>query len=430
MSERTAVAVVGGGITGLALGYHLARNDVPHLLFEATGRPGGVVRSARVDGHLLEWGPQRTRLTAGVAELIEELDLGDRLITAPPGLPLFVYRTGKLRRVPFSAISFLGSDLVPLRARLRAMMEPLTGAARAEESVATYFTRKLGRSVYENLAGPLYGGLYASDPADMVVGLSLGAVLQEFGVGRSLVLSFLRRGGAIDPPVACSFRDGMSTLTDALHRAVGEAVRLESPVHAVRAVGGGWEVEWEGGRVLAEQVVVTAPAPVAARLLAGDLPAAAVLGELRYNPLAIVHLLADTPLRGLGYQVGLGERLATRGVTFNDSLFGRTGVYTAYLGGARDPELVRRSNADLASLAIAEFREVTGYAARALAVERERMPAWDRTWTALSRVTLPPGLHLAANWQSRPGIPGRLAQAKRFATAMAAGAPAIPPTAR
>jgi protoporphyrinogen/coproporphyrinogen III oxidase len=147
--------------------------------------------------------------------------------------------------------------------------------------------------------------------------------------------------------------------------------------------------------------------------VAGD--ASRRIAELRYNPLAVVHLRADTGLRGLGYQVSLAETLRTRGVTFNDSLFGRTGVHTAYLGGARYPAVVQRSDADVAEIAVREFRVVTGRDADALAVSREWMPAWDRSWRAVEGLSLPRGLHLAANWESRPGIPGRLAQAERLA---------------
>ncbi len=416
MTERTFVAIVGGGITGLTLANHLRRAAIPHTLLEATDRVGGVIRSGYVEDSLLEWGPQRTRLTAGLRDLLDELHITGQLVTAPPALPLFVYSRNKLRKVPFSAGDFVLSDIVPFRSKLRVLVEPLTRGADPDEAVATYFTRKLGRRLYENMVGPLYGGLYASDPADMVVRLSLGHVLAEFGVGRSLLLPLLRRGGTIDPPAACSFVEGMETLPLALHALNAQNVRVEAPVRTIRRHPQGWEVEGIGGTLLADRVVVTVPAPAAARLLAPALgPAADKLATLKYNPLVIVHLYAETNLVGLGYQVSLAERMATRGVTFNDSLFGRPGVYTAYLGGAKAPEVTEWSEEALAAAAVREFRMVTGFDARPLYVARESMPAWDGSWEALDRMSLPPGIHLAANWESRPGIPGRISQAKRLA---------------
>jgi oxygen-dependent protoporphyrinogen oxidase len=414
------IAIIGGGITGLTLAHHLSRRGVPYTVFEASERPGGVIRSARVGGHLLEWGPQRARLSAAFRALVEEVGLAGELLLAPRGLPLYVYRRGRLRPVPFSPGGFLRTDLLSRAAKLRLLLEPFSGRAREQESVADYLRRKLGREAYQELAGPLYGGLYASDPDEMLMGLSLGPLLRELGVGRSLLLPLLRRGGKISPPAACSFREGLQALPDALYHAHREQLRLSAPVERVLGAGTGFLLEVAGDAMHASAVVVTAPAPAAARLLAEIAPeASAAVATLRYNPLGIVHLHARTELSGLGYQTSLAETLYTRGVTFNDSLFARTGVYTAFLGGARAPEVVSWSDDRIGETAAREFRAVTGYEAEVLSVSRQQMPAWDRSWAALRGISLPPGIHLAASWESRPGIPGRLAQAERLAERLA-----------
>jgi protoporphyrinogen/coproporphyrinogen III oxidase len=419
------IVVVGGGITGLALGRELAARGAEVQVLEARSEPGGVIRSGRVEGHLLEWGPQRTRLTAELRALVGALGLESEVLTPPPGLELFVYRDGRLRPVPFTMAGMACTDLLSWRGKARLLAEPFTAGADPDETVARYLTRKLGREAYLHLVGPLYGGLYGSDPADMVMRLSLGEVLDHFGVGRSLLVHLLRKGGRIDPPEACSFRDGMQTLPHALAHELGDRLRLDTPVRALHRRGEGWDVVTDRGTRAAEHVVLTVPAPVTARLLEGEAPGVSKrISNLTYNPLAVVHLHAETTLQGLGFQVSLAEQMALRGVTFNDSLFGRTGVYTAYLGGARHPDLVRRDDEALRRLAVEQFRRTTGFDARPLAVEREAMPAWDRSWGALRGLALPTGLHLATNWTGRPGIPGRLADAKRLATRLAARAPA------
>jgi oxygen-dependent protoporphyrinogen oxidase len=419
------IAIVGGGISGLALARELDRREVDFVLLEAERRVGGVIRSGRVEGHLLDWGPQRARLTRPLAELVDEIGLSDQLVTAPTGLDLFVYRSGRLRRVPFGVAAFLTSDVVGPLAKLRAALEPLTAGPDPDESVARYFTRKLGRDVYETLAGPLYGGLYGSDPADMRVGLSLQHALAELGVGRSLVMRLLRGGGKVRPPPACSFREGMQALPSALAHRLGERVRMEVSALALhrRAEGGGaggWLVETTDGGVEADHVVLAVPGGVAARRLDPIAPdAARRIAGLRYNPLGVVHLHAHTRLHGMGFQVSFAESLALRGVTYNDSLFGRTGVYTAYLGGGARPEVVELDDDALSRLAVDEFRACTGYDSRPLAVAREAMPAWDLTWSSLAGLTLPTGIHVTANWESRPGLPGRFARARTLAEALA-----------
>ena len=410
------IVVVGGGITGLTVGWELARLGRELVVLESSTRPGGVIRSGEVEGRIVDWGPQRLRLTTQVSDLVTALTL-DRELLVAPDLPLYVFARGRLRRVPFSLTGFATTDALSVSAKLRMLLEPFTGAARPDESVAEYFTRKLGREVYETLAGPLYGGLYASDPADMVVRLSLGHTLREARVGRSLGLRFLRSGGSVQAPPACSFRSGMEALPRALGRSLGAKLRLSTTVYALRRWGSGWRVETAAGTVDADAVVLTTPAPVTASLLAAAAPGtAAALRELRYNPLAVVHLNADAPVRAMGFQVALSERgRLLRGVTFNDCLFGRDGLCTSYLGGSAHPEVERMSVEQLGAAAVREFRSCTGNDARVLAVEPVRVPAWDRSWHALTRIDLPEGVHVAANWWSRPGVLGRLAEARRTA---------------
>ena len=445
-------------MSGLALGRELVRAGRECVVLEARGRPGGVVRSERADGLLVENGPQRARLTAPFAALVDELGLGESLILAPEDLDFFIHRDGALRRVPLSARGLLASDVVSWRGKLRAMLEPLTAGAREDERVAGYFSRKLGRELYQHVVGPLYGGIYGTDPEDMVVGLSLGGLLRDMGIGRSLVLARLFRRGASRPPAACSFADGMERLPGALARALGERVRLNAPVRAIEPGSGGWSVVLDGETLPAEQVVLAVPAPVASRLLREIAPDASTrIGGLRYNLLAVVHLRAETNLRGIGFQVSLAEPRALRGVTFAHCLFGgeggrpdRTGVYTAYVnpsharaagtramsdpvararttdaGAVSGPASMARGSSGsgtddaLGTLAAEEFRRCTGYAAEPVAVARPAMPAWDTSWSALRRLRLPTGLHVTANWESRPGLAGRFARARALAVELA-----------
>ncbi len=419
--SRQPVIVIGAGITGLALALELRHRDADFLVLEALDRPGGVIRSAEVDGRILDWGPQRLRSTREMTALIDALGLDEELIEAPRGLDLYVYRDGRLRTVPFSPREFLVTDLLSFRAKLRLLLEPFTAAAEPAERVSTCFRRKLGDETYEAVIAPLYGGLYGSDPADMEVGLSLGHVLRKFGVKRSFLLPLLRRGGRIDPPPACTFRDGMRALPRAMARVLGDRLRLESPVTRLDARGAGWRVHTPGGAFDAAHVVVTVPAPSAGDLLREvAAEAAEAIRFLRYNRLAVVHLDARTQLSGLGFQVAFNQPdRGLRGVTFNDSMFGRTDLYTAYLGGARSPEVAELDDSRVSELAVNEFRRCTGYDARPLSVERERMPAWDVSWSALRGLELPKGLHVAANWWSRPGVPGRLSEADEVARRIA-----------
>ena len=415
------IAVVGGGISGLAMGHALAGKGTDVVVCEASGRPGGVIGSVEVEGRVLELGPQRARLTGPFRKAVRELGLEDQLLTSGE-LPLYVWADGKLRLVPMSLGAALRTDLIGWRDRFRALKEPFTGPLRPDETAAAFFTRKFGRRVYERVIAPLYGGLYASDPAEMPARHALAATLETLGVRGSLLRAMIRGSGARGGAPACSFHGGLQVLTDALAARLGDRLRLNAPVRRLERDGAGFRLVLDDDVVACDAVVLTCPAGAAATLLRGIAPDAADrLQTLRYNPLALVHLLSDAGLHGLGHQVALAEGMATRGVTWNHAMFGRAGLYTAFLGGMKRPEVPGLPDGELEALAVAEFRAMTGHDARAIHVSRTWIPAWDRTWDALDGLHLPDGVHLCANWEARPGITGRLADAAALAARLTAG---------
>jgi len=443
-SPDTMIGIVGAGISGLSLGVFLEARGVEHEILEASDRTGGVIWSSLHDGRVLDHGPQRTRVTPPVAEMIRILGLGDRMVQVPPDIPLFVYRRGKLRQVPFRPGDLLRTDLLTARGKLRLLLEPFTGPYLRGETVGDFLTRKFGREAYEGVMGPLFGGLYGSDPGEMYVRHSLAETMGSFGVSKSIMGGFLLgRFNRTATPAATSFVDGMQEFTDAMEARVRSRLHLgtgsvglrpeeSAPAAATAAAGdvtgaagAGWIVTTEGGEERRyDQVVLTIPAEPAAGLLEAVAPeAAARLRHLRYNRLAMVHMVGDDcGLHGLGYQVGYGEGLRTRGVTWNASALGRPGVYTAFLGGARDPAMLERTDEEIGEAARTEFEAVTGCRTRVVAVTRTRVPSWDRTWEALEGLELPAGLHLCTNYESRVGIPGRLARARGLAATLAASA--------
>jgi oxygen-dependent protoporphyrinogen oxidase len=318
----------------------------------------------------------------------------------------------------------LKTDLLSWPGKARMLAEPFTRGA-GDESVEAFFVRKFGREAYDAFLGPLYGGLYASDPARMRTRHGLALTLQEFGVEGSLLLAALGRGLRARKAVpTVSFEGGLGVFPRALAAAAGDSLRLGEGVQRLEREGHGWVLgSSRGGVFRAERVVLALPASSAAVALAVAEPEAArLLGSLNYNPLAVVHLQASCDLRGFGYQVAFGEALETRGVTWNASMFGRDGVYTAYLGGMRNPRLVDQEDEWIGDLARDEFRVATGCDCRVLMVSRTAVPAWDESWDALAKLSLPESIAVCAAWSARPGIPGRLAQARALATRLKADA--------
>ena len=417
------VGVVGAGISGLAVVHELQKRGVDVIAFEAESEPGGIMRSRRVDGHLLELGPQRLRYTPRIASLIDTLDLAGSIRWGDDGQPLFVYTDGKLRVAPLSPRKAVTTDLLSMKGKLRMLAEPLASPPKAGETVDAFLRRSFGDEAASRFLGPLYSGLYGTDPRDMLVEYSLGRALKTAGIEGSILLwvcKALIQGR--NPPPICTFDNGLGQLPRALYERHRQKVSLETAVQSIEKTDTGYRLEHDSGRDRVESLVLTPPAPETASLLRGVHPqTAAALDRLRYNRITLVFLESDFTKPGIGTLVPHEEPLPVSGLTWNSSFLGRDSVFTSYLDPVRYPELRDETDDEIADTAAAAFEMITGAAATPIHVHHwdPGMPAYDTSWRALDSIDPPESVHLCTNYIERPGIPGRLKHAARIAEQIA-----------
>ncbi|MFU8868401.1 protoporphyrinogen oxidase [Natronococcus sp.] len=420
------VGVVGAGISGLALVHSLADRDVDVVGFEAREEPGGVVRSRRVGDRVLELGPQRLRLTPGLESMVDELGLRDRLEFGDDDQPIYVYHDGELKVAPLSVREALTTDLLTPTGKLRMLLEPLTGPARPDETVDDYLVRAFGTQAARRYLGPLYSGLYGTDPRDMLVEYSLGRVLEKAGIERSVLLWVARKllEGRDSPPM-CTFEDGLGELTNGLYEAHADSIHLGTPVESIRERADGYELRTADGSERVDEVVLTAPAETCAELLAPvDAELEATLRRFNYNPIGMVFLESAFDGTGIGTLVPPGSDVRISGLTWNSSFLDRDGLFTCYIDPLSYPALAEADDEELGRVGAAEFERITGAPATPIHVHRWEpgMPAYDRSWTATDDLELPDGIHLCTNFVDRPGIPGRIRTATAIADDLARGA--------
>ena len=422
VTGERSVGIVGAGITGLALTHALAERGIDSITLEAASEPGGVISTRTVDGHVLEVGPQRLRKTPGVVELADVAGVGDEFIEAREE-GLYVYAEGSLGRAPLSVEEFVTTDLLSWPGKLRMLAEPLTRPGMPQETAAELFVRKFGWEAYEKFIGPLYGGIYGSDPAAMPAAFALDGLMKREQQAGSFLQAFRQRVGQghESPPV--TFESGNQALPNGLYEHYSDRIELETPVTSIEPLeaeedsDGPYRLETPGGSYEVDHVVLTTPASVTADILADVVDGADKLDGLRYNPLALVFLRSNHDWRGKGYQVGYGEDLHTLGVSWNSRMFGRDGVQTAFFGGMHEPDIVDEPDEVLGDIARREFEQVVGAPASVIAVEPLDVgfPSWDQSWWALDSLSVPDGVTLATNYTARMGIPSRIREANEIA---------------
>jgi protoporphyrinogen/coproporphyrinogen III oxidase len=341
------IAVVGGGIAGLAAARDLLLAGHEVSLFEASDRVGGKISASPVGGIQLDEGPDSVLARVPFAvELAKELGLGDDLIPQPPGTA-YLYSRGALRRLPAGNVLGIPTDIDALAdsgivsawACSRAAEDLTAPDDRPDdlpdddESVGDLVRRRLGDEILERMVDPLLGGINAGD-ADRL-SLNAGAPQIAAAVGRhpSLIES-LRAQRAATPaptgapePVFYTLRGGLTRLVDALGAAIDSAeVRTSTTVRCIEASGDAYRIDagTPSGELAieADGVVLATPADVSARLIEDLAPsAAAELEGIDYSSvvltaLAVPESAVRRPLDASGYLIPRVEGLLLTACTW------------------------------------------------------------------------------------------------------------------
>jgi oxygen-dependent protoporphyrinogen oxidase len=273
-ASMTRIAILGGGISGLAAAYQLelARKKNPDLdwhLYEATGRLGGIVETTRLASaegdYVLEGGPDAWVTDKPWArELAIELGLERDLIPSNDATrKTYLCVDGKLQAMPDRMRMMVPEDLATLdgsplfsaeakaayAAELNRADELKASAPDADESVASFVLRHFGPEVLNKIAAPLLSGVFGGD----VETLSVRAVMAPFvamerehgSLIAALEARARERGDKPRPAVFTTLRNGMGSLIAALiARLPAERLHLNNPAFSLKRESKLWCVRY------------------------------------------------------------------------------------------------------------------------------------------------------------------------------------------
>lgn len=453
-SSTVDVLIVGAGLTGLSMAQRLARQSPGRsfLVVEAQDRVGGNITTRSGDGFLWEEGPNSFAPTPELLQLAVEVGLKDELVFADGKLPRFVYWDGRLQAIPMSPVAFWNSSLLSDRGKARLLLgaagfvPPILGAtvqARGgEETVREFFTRHLGRETMERMVDPFISGVYAGDPDALSASAAFRKMAAMQAAGGGLAAGAVRtllakRQAAKNAPPADpnlpkpksgelgSFRAGLQALPEAVANGLGDRIKLGWQVESIaRSANGDYGVSCATpngpSQLTARAIVLATPAPATAKLLQPLAPAAsAALNAIPYPAVACVILAYPETafaqsLRGFGNLIPRSLGLQTLGTIWASSLFaGRAPQGWAHLinfiGGAQNPGLIEKTEAEIAELVHQDVRQIllkADVAPKVLSVKlwRRAIPQYtighaDRLATLHRELQAWPGLFPCSNYE-------------------------------
>lgn len=458
--QRVDIAIVGGGISALALSWRL-RQQAPELrtvVLEAGERAGGKVRSERVTtaagSFLVEAGPDSLLTQKPEAlKLVDELGLSDQLVPIATALPTAIQHRGKPELMPRGMRLIVPTELKPF---LRSPLLSPAGKARAlrdlrgprkqgdgDESIADFVRRHFGREMVERLAEPILAGIHNGDPER----LSLRATFPQLEQLERKSGSLMRGMRAAKPGRSAPFvalRDGMGTLADDLVSRLGDTISTQSRVMGIERRDGEFVVAVQSAesrvqgerRIVAKRLVLTTPAAETAALCDEIAPeSAGILRQFSTNhagsiSLAVRNEAVTRPLPGYGLVIPRTERRAINAITVASRKFaGRAPegwtLLRLFFGGARSPQTMALDDSTLLNTVRQELRDLLGITEAPLFWRITRWPAGNPQYEVghLDRVaaleaSLPPGLLVIGSAYRGVGIPDLVRAADNAASVL------------
>jgi len=418
VSNSRTVAIVGGGISGLATAFSLQERAgaaglrIECTVLDASPAWGGKIVTHRVGELVTEAGPDSflSQKPAGL-ELIEKLGLTNQLInTNETGKKASVYSGGRLRELPEGLVvitpgqigPFLRSGLLTVAGLSRMGLDLVLPARRSQddESLASFFRRRFGRQAFERMMEPLMAGIYAGDAEQMSVKATFPRfpeLEREYGsVIRGMMAARPRATGPASAgrrqTMFVSLKNGLEDLVTALVRRLteqGVTLKCGSTVESLRVRShqlGRWTYDVmlnDGSALSVDSLVLATPAYVSAELLRPLTPIAGGLLELiPYASTATIAMaypasVAGGAVQGFGFVVPRVEQRELIAATWTSLKWphrapGDQLLVRCYVGGVGREAILQLDDRELAGRVRSELKQICGLAADPTYVEVNR----------------------------------------------------------
>jgi oxygen-dependent protoporphyrinogen oxidase len=344
----TRIAIVGGGISGLAAAFALEEQrragTIEYVLYESSPRLGGVIRTEHIHGCIVEAGPDSfISEKPWAADLCHTLGLGDQLIGSNDAdRKTYILVRGQLIPMPDGLMFMVPTKILPTAlsplfswtTKLRMARELLhpPRAAEDDESVASLVERHYGAEMVDRLADPLLSGIYGGE-ADS---LSVRAVLARFAemerthgsLGRALLAARKKTSTKTAPPLFTSLKKGMQQLVETLvHKLDQASLQTNALVRSIQRNAAGWTVSSAKKSDRFDAVILALPAHASAQLLSTSSPELSnELASIPYSSSITVGLGYDRDVRqslppGFGFLVPRSEGRRLLAATFVHNKF-------------------------------------------------------------------------------------------------------------
>lgn len=382
------IAIIGAGFSGLATGYLLQQEvkDAEVVLFEASDRVGGLIRTTKEDNYVMEWGPEAFMTQKPtVLKFVEKTNLKEKLVPATKQVKRrYVVHKGKVKPLPGGLFSGITTSLIPFKSKFGVLKEPFVKPYRdGEESFSSFINRRLSKGL-DPIIDAFVSGVYGGDHTKLSVNyafpmfknaeLAYGSIVKGMFKGPRDRKKMMKAKGIpiekkkkSDLAYLSTFSGGLTDAVD--HLSEGLEIKTSSPVQSIVKNGGTYTVKYSNGSFEADKVIFAGPPNMYLKVDTSSLSSSIP----KFNPVeeaivTVVSLIYDDSqfvkeLEGYGFLSPSKEETFSLGVLFVSDIFPEHApqgkkLLRCFIGGIRHPEKAKFSDDELIAGAKSDVKKL------------------------------------------------------------------------
>ena len=353
---KVNTVIIGGGISGLSTANFLSKKTSDFLILEASDIVGGTINSSKLDGYILENGPNTVLdNNKAIQELLSDLNITEELIY--PNLKKisnrYILLNDRLEKIPLTIFEFLLTPILGIYSKIKIFSEILVPRHINDTDVESFIKRRFGKEFHDNLIVPFLTGIYADTTSKMSTKNTLKKMWELEQKHGSIIVGLIKEKNKNSKAKIFTIDGGLSKITELLSKKFINQLMLNTKVSSIVKLNESYKITLnEGEDIFCNKIISTIPSYSLKDIVFDD-KLKNVLSKVNYNPIDVFHFgfdrdALDIKIDGFGLLTKPQDKKSFLGVLFSSNIFEHVSINKKFLitvlaGGDRQKDLCKKS---------------------------------------------------------------------------------------
>ena len=353
---KVNTVIIGGGISGLSTANFLSKKTSDFLILEASDIVGGTINSSKVDGYILENGPNTVLdNNKAIQELLSDLSITEELIY--PNMKKisnrYILINDRLEKIPLTIFEFLLTPILSIYSKIKIFSEILVPRHINDTDVESFIKRRFGKEFHDNLIVPFLTGIYADTTSKMSTKNTLKKMWELEQKHGSIIIGLIKEKNKNSKAKIFTIDGGLSKITELLSKKFINQLMLNTKVSSIVKLNESYKITLnEGEDIFCNKIISTIPSYSLKDIVFDD-KLKNVLSKVNYNPIDVFHFgfdrdALDIKIDGFGLLTKPQDKKSFLGVLFSSNIFEHVSINKKFLitvlaGGDRQKDLCKKS---------------------------------------------------------------------------------------